>query len=431
MRSTRIRLAATAALAALASPRQRKTLFILVAAGLLAIVAGCNSGDDAAKNDPLEPTQDVFARAGGWIAFRNGTKIVAVDPENAKDTLVLADDTLVPGPQPDDDPIAWSADGTKLLLRSREPELLQRPFYGDLFVLHPDGSRTTLLPEPEANSFRRWRPPTWGSFSPDGTEVTYASTGGSRDPYIIDADGGKPRPLGRLPYDEERPPEAAAWSPDGSSIAWFDFVERSATYGHHASVLSFVNPDGTALREEVAPLPGGGRSLVWSPDGSRLAFGDGDLEHPGQIFVINADGSGLRQVTREGENHWPAWSPDGSRIAFVHNGTLSTIAPDGTDMQTIERRDTGRSDRLEPGRITGGLCRVRAGPPVRPREPRAGRECRSPRSLLTSYRARAPGTHPCSASRPSRYRPMAEPGPARSIVRLTTARGSRRTKESR
>ena len=85
-------------------------------AGLLAIVAGCNNGGgNAAKNDSLEPSQDVFARAGGWIAFRNGSKIVAVDPANPKDTLVL-------GPSLDDDPIAWSSDGTKLLLRSRLEE---------------------------------------------------------------------------------------------------------------------------------------------------------------------------------------------------------------------------------------------------------------------------------------------------------------------
>ena len=171
-----------------------------------------------------------------------------------------------------------------------------------------------------------------------------ASTGSSRGPYIIDADGGKPRPLGRrcprqrisgklVDLCGESVLEAAAWSPDGSQIAWIDFVEDSATYGHHASVLSFVNPDGTGLREEVAPLPAGGANLVWSPDGTRLAFGDTDS---GQIFVINADGSGLRQVTRDGENNWPAWSPDGSRIAFVHNGTLSTIAPDGTDMQSVK-----------------------------------------------------------------------------------------------
>lgn len=310
----------------------RRGLFILALAGLLGIVAGCSGGGDAAKNDSLEPSQDVFARAGGWIAFRDGFKIVAVDPENPKDTLVLAH--LF-----DDEPLAWSSDGTRLLLRTRWQ------LNGGLFVLHSDGSRTTVKPK-SSPALGRWTP-TWGSFSPDGTEVVYATTGGSRGPHIIDAEGGKPRPLGpRCPRRKilgksrewcgEPVPEAAAWSPDGSSIAWFDFVEYSAKYGNHVSVLSFVNPDGTGLREEVAPLPAlGGHSLVWSPDGSRLAFGSGHLESPSQIFVINADGSGLRQVTRDGNNNWPAWSPDGSRIAFVHNGTLSTIAPDGTDMRSL------------------------------------------------------------------------------------------------
>ena len=78
MRSTWIRLSAVAALAALASPRRRKTLFVLAVAGLLGIVAGCSGGGGAAKNDSLEPSQDVFARAGGWIAFQEGKEIVAV-----------------------------------------------------------------------------------------------------------------------------------------------------------------------------------------------------------------------------------------------------------------------------------------------------------------------------------------------------------------
>jgi Tol biopolymer transport system component len=56
---------------------------------------------------------------------------------------------------------------------------------------------------------------------------------------------------------------------------------------------------------------------------------------PGQIFVINADGSGLRQITHSGDNRWPAWSHDGSRIAFVHDGVLFTMAPDGTDMRPV------------------------------------------------------------------------------------------------
>jgi Tol biopolymer transport system component len=320
----------------------RKSLIILIAAALFGIVAGCSSGGDPAEKGSVERAEDVFAKARGWIAFRSEGviegEIVAVDPANPKDTLVLA-------PASREFPIAWSSDGTKLLLRSGQDCC---PYPG-LFVLHADDSRTTLRPVTDP-AFPTWDPPTWGSFSPDGTEVVYGADGRSRGPYIIDAEGGKPRPLGRCQNPVQIPgklralcgeplPEAAAWSPDGSRIAWFDFIEDSAQYGHHASVLSFVNPDGTGLREEVAPLPGVGYSLVWSPDGSRLAFWqteDWDPSRPGEIFVINADGSSLQQITRDGNNRWPTWSPDGSRIAFVHDGTLSTMAPDGTDMESVQ-----------------------------------------------------------------------------------------------
>ncbi len=85
----------------------------------------------------------------------------------------------------------------------------------------------------------------------------------------------------------------------------------------------------------------GGAGLVWSPDGSRLAFWNGDdaafwynnarrSGNAGQIFVINADGSHLRQLTHRGDNRWPAWSPEGSRLAFVHDHQLFTMAVDGS-----------------------------------------------------------------------------------------------------
>ena len=134
MRSTRIRLAASAALAALASPRRRKALFILAVAGLLAIVAGCSGGSGAAKNDSLEPSQDVFARAGGWIAFRER----------------LQDRGRRPG-KPEGHPRARALPTTTTQSHGRRmgrsSSFAHEPSSdGGLFVRHPDGSRTTVLP---------------------------------------------------------------------------------------------------------------------------------------------------------------------------------------------------------------------------------------------------------------------------------------------
>jgi Tol biopolymer transport system component len=57
----------------------------------------------------------------------------------------------------------------------------------------------------------------------------------------------------------------------------------------------------------------------WSPDGKRIAFADNDSSHVLHVHVMNADGSGRRQVTRfapsDGSAQVPAWSPDGARLA--------------------------------------------------------------------------------------------------------------------
>jgi Tol biopolymer transport system component len=58
----------------------------------------------------------------------------------------------------------------------------------------------------------------------------------------------------------------------------------------------------------------------WSPDGKRIAFAGNFPNQPHRVYVVNADGSGLRQVTHGegGENgdQDPSWSPDGASLVF-------------------------------------------------------------------------------------------------------------------
>jgi TolB protein len=80
--------------------------------------------------------------------------------------------------------------------------------------------------------------------------------------------------------------------------------------------------DGTARR--LTRVQGGAFAPAWSFDGSRIAFESGATGRRHEIFTMNADGSGLREVTRGctatadcESDVSPAWSPDDRRISFL------------------------------------------------------------------------------------------------------------------
>ncbi len=86
-----------------------------------------------------------------------------------------------------------------------------------------------------------------------------------------------------------------------------------------------MNTDGSGLRQ-LTTGPHADSRPAWSPDGSRIAFARaGDSSSCG-IYAMNADGSGLDRLTSACGDITPAWSPDGDRIAFGKwtLGSLST-----------------------------------------------------------------------------------------------------------
>jgi eukaryotic-like serine/threonine-protein kinase len=90
--------------------------------------------------------------------------------------------------------------------------------------------------------------------------------------------------------------------------------------------LYLVNADGTDLTQ-LTIMERGACQPSWSPDGSQLVFispclGRADfletIYNESSLYIINADGSGLKQLTLSpGSDFEPAWSPDGERIAFT------------------------------------------------------------------------------------------------------------------
>jgi hypothetical protein len=141
-----------------------------------------------------------------------------------------------------------------------------------------------------------------------GSIAFHSNRSGDFDIYVMNADGSGVIQLTNNTYPEFDP----IWSPDGTRIAFGRFD------GGDFEVI-VINADGTGEtqltnNDVVHDFPG-----AWSPDGTRIAFssnGDGDEE----VFVMNADGSGVTRLTDNDFIDGPtAWSPDGTRIAFNSN----------------------------------------------------------------------------------------------------------------
>ena len=186
-----------------------------------------------------------------------------------------------------------SPDGSKIAF------LAERDGATDVFIIASDGTgevRLTRTPEQESQ-------PGW---SADGTRIwfTVFADGASRI-YSMGLDGADRKLLGTVPG------RAMRISPDGSTILYWT--------GSWTSMKLFAsNLDGSAARQLT---DGGGVvwGARWSPDGRQIAFADKDAAGLLQIFVVNADGSGRRQVSRPNPSdlreQMPAWSPDGAQLA--------------------------------------------------------------------------------------------------------------------
>jgi len=90
------------------------------------------------------------------------------------------------------------------------------------------------------------------------------------------------------------------------------------------------DPVKPAVCPPFSPISSGAISPTWSPDGSKIAYGDATDSTGNYVpgfYVVDTTGSGLTKVLGGAFTFSPelAWSPDGSRLAYVVGTQLWTL----------------------------------------------------------------------------------------------------------
>lgn len=245
---------------------------------------------------------------------------------------------------------AWSPDGRRIAYSQLSP----KTGTAQLWVMKADGSGKHVVAHPDAEV---WMP----AWSPNGTRIAVSESSAI---HVVAADGTSDRAVTKavggaadlwpvwatdatilFVRDEGKTAAIRSVAADGGKMA--TITDEAGRVGSFT-----LSPDGAQMavhdrandRLVIMPVSGEGTSTVlvdglnelmqpdlwvadsnmwgatpnemdvrasWSPDGTALAFAGGAVPYwASDLYVVNADGSGLSVVPDTGMAWWPAWQPE-------------------------------------------------------------------------------------------------------------------------
>lgn len=249
----------------------------------------------------------------------------------------------------------WSPDGSRIAFLSAMALDGSDALNGDevynIWVMNADGSGQIPLTQLTVAAVADYPHPHW---SPDGTRIAFASSraldpardavnlNGVSNIWVMNADGTDQNPLTSLTATDVMNYEPQ-WAPDGNRIV---YISNRALDGSNNLIdapassdawntfrirnIWIMNADGTnqqPLTRMTSYWTGDSVGSRWSPDGSRIGFvsrmsvdGSDRTSYPYNLWVINADGTGMTSITRitaaSAHNSGFTWSSDQGQIFF-------------------------------------------------------------------------------------------------------------------
>ena len=294
----------------------------LGATAALGALAACGLGTDHQPLLPPLAPGHALAYVSQGVATRDDIFLLSAD--GTSDVNLTANVAYDSWP-------AWSPDGTQLAFESNRDDL----YHTEVYVLTLSSGSVARL---TADTSHEDAQPAW---SPLGNRIAFVSDRDSAgfDIDLMDVNGSN---VVRLTTDSGNDVQPA-WSPDGSRIAFAS--DRSSPRGiGDIYVMDTTGAGVVNLTQNAAS----DLAPAWSPDGTKIAFMS-DRDPAGfAVWVMDSDGSNPVRVSPTTPCGVPSWTPDGQRLAFECDADIWVANADGTGLLRITRTANNQRSEVMP-----------------------------------------------------------------------------------